>query len=143
MPQIVADDIRRQFWAVFLGSKVASDGQVPGFSRWWDQADDWQRHQGTRYADACLAKIERDHRDAEECVAAGVAAFRETLRLYVPKQRVPVDAPEVKQLVQTLTRTLGWSTPLHPKESLPEPKPHSSVGRNDVDESTFQTSLRP
>ena len=73
---IARDDVVRKFWAGFLGSKVAKDGQVSGFSQWWEQAQPWQRSQAQRYAEACWTKIDQDRREPDECIAAGIAAFK-------------------------------------------------------------------
>jgi hypothetical protein len=107
--KLAAPDVRRRFWAMFLDSAVQSDGQVPGFSAWWDRADDHQRRAAQRYASSAALKIERDHRDPDECLAAGVSALRDWMRYYLPPQSVAPPPPEeVRELMTILAKRLGW-----------------------------------
>lgn len=69
-------DVIREFWALFLDSKVGKDNQVPGFRRAWDTLGPQAQHTADLYAESCWIKIQRDHRDPDECIAFGVAALR-------------------------------------------------------------------
>ena len=130
-------DHRRAFWALFLDSEVKADGQVPGFADWWDKADEWQRYQADCHARACAIKIERDHRDPDECIASGVASLRESFRLYIPPKRHTVSTAEVVELVGTMTRALGWKDSPKPEPSTQRSKPLHAAGRTDVDETSW------
>ena len=72
-----------QFWALFLDSSVEKD-RVPGVDDWWNKASREEREQAERYAIACVAKIERDKRDSDECIAAAVEALRQKIA-FLPK----------------------------------------------------------
>lgn len=73
---LTRDDVLRLFWAAFLSSKVTREGQVPGYDRWWGNALPNARVRGHAYAESCWRKVDRDGRDPDEVVRAGVNAFR-------------------------------------------------------------------
>lgn len=66
-----SDDVRREFWALFLDASVRKDGQVPGWRAWWESA--WPRHRSIaeQYEMHAAAEVARG-RDREavlvECV---------------------------------------------------------------------------
>jgi len=98
-------EIRRRFWATFLGSKVQSDGQVPGLRRWHDGATRFAQDLASLYANSCALKVERDGRDPDECIQAGVTALRAELRRYVPpEENERID--DVEQLAATVANDL-------------------------------------
>ena len=102
------DNVTRAFWATFLDSEVKKDGQVPGFSRFYDAADEWTQNQCDRYCYWTWIKIQRDNRDPDECIEAGVKALREQLNLYVPPQIHRIPPEQVSELVRQLSKTLSW-----------------------------------
>lgn len=85
------ESVTRQFWAVYLDTEVGKEGQVPGFAAWWRSATDYARQQVARYCHFAWVKIQRDGRDAEECIGSGVRAVREQLRLYRAPAEIPAD----------------------------------------------------
>ena len=73
------DDVVRRFWAAFLGSKVDRSGRVDGYSRWCFSHSGRENGLAHHFAEWCWLKIERDSREVEECIAAGVAALQDKL----------------------------------------------------------------
>jgi hypothetical protein len=78
---VTEQDVVRSFWARELESKVSSDGSVLGFAAWWSKATPHARRRGSAYALACARKVLNEKREVNECIAAGVAAFRMELRM--------------------------------------------------------------
>jgi hypothetical protein len=105
------------FWAAFLGSEVEADGQVPGFSRAWDKLSPWARAEADRYAYFAWVKIERDHRDADECIPSGVSALRDRLREEPPEATTLPGVEEIRALVSTIVRGLSD----RPEDQHPRP----------------------
>jgi hypothetical protein len=79
-------NVTRQFWAIFLDSEVAKDGQVKGFQDWQREATAEAQREGARYCCFAWVKIKRDRRDPEECIATGVRALRDRLSRLPPPQ---------------------------------------------------------
>lgn len=78
------------FWALFLGSEVAKDGQVKGYQTWCRAASEFAEQEAHRCAEWCWIKIERDGRDPDECIAAGVRYARDSIRRYqAPAEETP------------------------------------------------------
>lgn len=84
-------EITRSFWALFLDSTVEKDGHVPGFRAAWNRMSEFAQQQADRYCHFTWVKIQRAGRDPDECIAAGVAALREQIRLYRPPAEAPAD----------------------------------------------------
>jgi hypothetical protein len=98
-----ADELTRRFWALYIGSKVEKDGQVLGFRAFWDRMTDHAHQEADRYCHWPWRKIQRDGRDPDECIAAGVRTLREALRLY---QARPEPPPPTREEVARLVKTL-------------------------------------
>ena len=84
MKPISQDDVVRKFASLFLDAKVERDGQVKGFARWAEKAHPVLVAKLYSLASWCEVKIRRDHRDPDECVAAGVDCFRAFIRDFRP-----------------------------------------------------------
>lgn len=98
------DNVLRQFIALFIGSTVRKDGQVPGFDAWWRTASDFAREQVYNCAEWCWTKVERDGRDPDECIASGVSYAREQIRLYrPPAEPTAPTREEVAEIVSVAT----------------------------------------
>lgn len=69
------DSIVRRFWAALLGVEVQVDGQVPGFAAYYQKLSFEARVAATAYAESCWIKIERDHREPNECIASAIGAL--------------------------------------------------------------------
>jgi len=82
-----ADEVTRKFWAVFLGVQVGKDGKVPGFRHAWDKLSPWAKAKADAHCRWTAIKIERDGRDEDECITAGVAALRAELKWEPPPQK--------------------------------------------------------
>jgi hypothetical protein len=114
-----ADELIRRFWAVYIGSKVERDGQVPGFRAFWDRMTPHAQKEADRYCHWAWRKILRDGRDDDECIASGVRALREALRLYRAQPEPP---PPSVESVRALVRTIlsGFDPP--PKQVTTNPE---------------------
>lgn len=114
-------DYRRSFWALFLGSTVQKDGQVPGFSRWYDSATPWVREEATSVAYWAAIKIGRGDRDPDECLASGVRHLRSRIHMHQgPEMYVP-SSSEVSSLVSTICSAFSDDRPA--VISTPRPSP--------------------
>lgn len=108
-------DVTRLFWALFLGAEIQADGQVTGFRRAWDRLSPWAQRECDRYAYFAWVKVERDHRDPDECVRAGVSSLRERLRDEPPEPTTLPRPEEVRAMVATICRGLSYS----PQDQMP------------------------
>lgn len=85
MTTLEADSIR-SFWALFLGSKIGSDGSIPGFDRWWKQAHPDLAKLGQRMAGAAANQIERGA-PMDDCVASAVSGFKRAVQAFRPPRQ--------------------------------------------------------
>jgi hypothetical protein len=65
--------------AIFVGGRLTRDGNISGYFDWWLKATQRQRALADHYAAWCARKVERDHRDPEECAESAAHALRERL----------------------------------------------------------------
>jgi len=65
--------------ATFAGGKVNRNGGITAYFDWWRKASPRHRALADHYAACCALKVERDHRDPEECARAGAEALRRRL----------------------------------------------------------------
>lgn len=71
-------DVIRQFWALFLESELAKDGQVPGWRSWWESNQ--QHHQLAADAESSAVNhVCRNGRDLNEAIAESVLDFKRSL----------------------------------------------------------------
>ncbi|MGQ0721007.1 MAG: hypothetical protein ACT4PE_05465 [Candidatus Eiseniibacteriota bacterium] len=96
------DEIVRDFWAVYIGSTVESDGTVTRFREFWDRMTPESQAAADRFAYWTAVKCIRDGRSRDECVTAGIRALREHLRLMQPPNDVRPSVPAVRALVKTI-----------------------------------------
>lgn len=84
--KITRERIKARFWASWTNQPLTKDES--GVKGGILHLDERELRIGDCYAEACFLKIERDHRDADECVAAGVDGFTRRMERE-PSRRQP------------------------------------------------------
>lgn len=102
------EDVIRNFWAVFLNEKIVDD-EVPGFRQTWDKFNDWARRECDHYCASAWNKIQRDHREPNECISASVAALRVRLREEPPEPTKLPTKESIDGFLATLISALAAS----------------------------------
>lgn len=85
-------DLRRAMWARFLDSAVQPDGQVPGFGKWWGEADTHQRAAASAHG----ARVR-----SEADIEPEAAALKAWMRSYIPPKVVYAPSEQVARLIET------------------------------------------
>lgn len=106
MTNLTADTIRA-FWSVFLGAKIASDGSVPGFDRWWKDAHPDLHKIGMDLAYGAAHLVEQGA-SMDDTVATNVAAFKRSVQAFRAPTPEPANPQDVSALVASLGRALKW-----------------------------------
>lgn len=100
--------LERRWWSLFLdGAEIAKDGSVKGWKAAWDRMTPEAQAVCNRYQCWALVKIDRDGRDADECLSSSVKACRRELTRIVPSAPVYPQVEAVKKLVTTILRGMG------------------------------------
>lgn len=119
----------RKFFALFLGSSVSKDGSVKGFSEWASRASEPVLRAAINHSFWSSVKIQRDHRDEDECTAAGVRSLRVTIQSIVPPEQIsPDQAARNFEVIRCLiARSLN--APTSAQKALESPSsPSSDLG---------------
>jgi len=84
--------------ATFAGGKVRRDGGITEYYDWWIKASARKQQLADHYAAWCAEKVERDHREPEECARAGAEALR---------RRIESEPKPVRSNVQIVPGMIG------------------------------------
>lgn len=105
-------DVMRSFWALFLGSEVAKDGQVKGWRAWWE-ANPQHRDLAAAFEADSVRQVCQHGRSLAESLPEVVTDFKRSLakanreRVNLPEGFALVDTkPLVAQVVANLPETL-------------------------------------
>ena len=111
MTQAYADAVRA-FWALYLGSKITSDGSVPGFNRWWTESHEGLRKIGQRMASECGYHADRGA-PADQVVIPAVAQFRRAVQQFVPPRHEESPPAWASFCGEIFARVMdnGWKPP--------------------------------
>lgn len=91
--KLTRGDVVRRFYALFLESSVASDGQVKGFAKWYDTSTRYARQKAEAMAEAAWRKINGGHPDPDEVIILAVQGLRLALE-YAPPIQETRSSPE-------------------------------------------------